>query len=725
MNRAAVSVQESDIASKLVNNNIAHNRSLSSFITSTWLPLVAESQSISITTKPLVQPRLKIGAADDKYEQEADQLADEVMRMSKSRLLSSAAEPRLSNNSHSGSGLSRRVHPSCAAQNQTTQQAQAQASYRVQAKPVVEPCLLQRQEMDEEEDEELQIQAKALGQSPVLTPNIASGIRSLHGSGRLLPQTEREFFEPRIGVDFSRVNIHTDHRAADLAGKINARAFTVGNCIVFGAGQYQPRSYQGRRLMAHELIHVVQQSNAQNANLSLVQRDAPASPSAAASGGLSDEMIRQIARRLRLAMRGWGTDEEAIYSSFSGRTQEQVDEIARVYQQMYQRSLIDDLRDELTESEMMRLAIFSPTMAVREGEDTARNLADMVAHQLNRAMDRIGTDEESVYAALSGRTVTERRAIKAAYRRLTSRELEADIRSEFSGTELTEALRLLNQGMLEPEDELYFAMQGAGTDEATLFRVLRQFGGNKNTIINMMSAYRTKYGDFLSDLRGDLSAAEYARASRLLWFLSGYVPEVRYSSRRVYGYSRQDTTKLYGVQSAANLVPASAFDQTASVYTDYTRKWQNRLNLSLILGSFANDCGQYAEHLISLTGRTPPARPGTRISRPGIALRPTNDLQPGEAYFIRPVSGGVGEAVAEDILSPWNNTVTVRKNLTNFHMATVVARDHRTVVTSEVNAAFPGRVTPWFTMYRGNRGFYRTYRREYRASGQDPELWRL
>ena len=121
-----------------------------------------------------------------------------------------------------------------------------------------------------------------------------------------------------------------------------------------------------------------------------------------------------------------------------------------------------------------------------------------------------------------------------------------------------------------------------------------------------------------------------------------------------------------------------------------------------------------------LAGRAPNMR---RISQPGIALRPAAGLQPGEAYFIRPVASG-GEAVAEDVLAPWNHTDTVRKSLTNFHVATVVARDNTTVVTSEVNAAFQ-HFEPWFTMYQGNRGFYRTYRREYRADGRDPELMRM
>ena len=62
-------------------------------------------------------------------------------------------------------------------------------------------------------------------------------------------------------LEFSRMRIHTDTRAADIAQSLNARAFTVGRDVVFGAGQYHPETAKGQRLLAHELTHVVQQVN--------------------------------------------------------------------------------------------------------------------------------------------------------------------------------------------------------------------------------------------------------------------------------------------------------------------------------------------------------------------------------------------------------------------------------------------------------------------------------
>ncbi|MEU9455112.1 DUF4157 domain-containing protein [Streptomyces sp. NPDC048277] len=69
----------------------------------------------------------------------------------------------------------------------------------------------------------------------------------------------RDFFEPRFGADFSRVRLHSDAEAASSARAEQARAYTLGEDVVFGAGQYAPETTAGRRLLAHELAHVLQQ----------------------------------------------------------------------------------------------------------------------------------------------------------------------------------------------------------------------------------------------------------------------------------------------------------------------------------------------------------------------------------------------------------------------------------------------------------------------------------
>jgi hypothetical protein len=107
---------------------------------------------------------------------------------------------------------------------------------------------------------------------------LQSGISSLRGGGEPLPETFRDFFEPRFTHDFSHVRIHAGLDANRLSAAIRARAFTVGNEIVFGQGEFAPHSSAGRRLLAHELTHVMQQGASTHSgakqNSNIIQRAA-------------------------------------------------------------------------------------------------------------------------------------------------------------------------------------------------------------------------------------------------------------------------------------------------------------------------------------------------------------------------------------------------------------------------------------------------------------------
>ncbi|MEM9292154.1 MAG: DUF4157 domain-containing protein [Acidobacteriota bacterium] len=78
-------------------------------------------------------------------------------------------------------------------------------------------------------------------------------------SGSPLPESERSFFEPRFGADLSGVRVHTGAAAQRATSAVQARAFALGSDMVFGAGEYRPGSTAGRRLIAHELTHTLQQ----------------------------------------------------------------------------------------------------------------------------------------------------------------------------------------------------------------------------------------------------------------------------------------------------------------------------------------------------------------------------------------------------------------------------------------------------------------------------------
>ena len=81
----------------------------------------------------------------------------------------------------------------------------------------------------------------------------------LRSGGEPLSTPVRAHMESRFGRDFSQVRVHADERAAEASEAVDARAFTAGRSIVFGAGEYQPETGPGRMLLAHELAHVVQQ----------------------------------------------------------------------------------------------------------------------------------------------------------------------------------------------------------------------------------------------------------------------------------------------------------------------------------------------------------------------------------------------------------------------------------------------------------------------------------
>lgn len=170
-----------------------------------------------------VQTKLAISSPGDEYEQEADRVADAIVRTSDARTKSETTFA-----------------------NQTR------------------PTNIQRQPSSEDETEEIEVHAKhseggGARAEAASESSIQNRIDGLGGSGREMPHSVKSYFEPRFGQDFGGVRLHTDANAARLAKSINARAFTVGRDIVFGAGEYAPQTLEGKRLLAHELTHVLQQ----------------------------------------------------------------------------------------------------------------------------------------------------------------------------------------------------------------------------------------------------------------------------------------------------------------------------------------------------------------------------------------------------------------------------------------------------------------------------------
>ncbi|NEP03102.1 MAG: DUF4157 domain-containing protein [Symploca sp. SIO2E9] len=176
----------------------------------------------------LIQGKLTIGQAGDKYEQEADQVASEVVR-------------------------------------------------QINAPAPIQTALddsIQTREEEEEDKNELRrkpmVQLEPGDGGMVAPPNLEASIQRARGSGVPLSKKIRQPMDQAFGADFSRVRIHTDAHSDQLNRSIQARAFTTGQDIFFRQGAYNPGSRGGQELIAHELTHVVQQ------NGSAVQRQSEA-----------------------------------------------------------------------------------------------------------------------------------------------------------------------------------------------------------------------------------------------------------------------------------------------------------------------------------------------------------------------------------------------------------------------------------------------------------------
>jgi Domain of unknown function (DUF4157) len=128
------------------------------------------------------------------------------------------------------------------------------------------------QVMQKDRREPLQTKPVRKGDASETTvPPIVQEVISCHGPP--LDSTTREWMRSRFGHDFSTVRVHTDARAAESARALGARAYTVGSELVFDAGQYAPGTAEGRRLLAHELTHVMQQRSSSSPRIQRQPQD--------------------------------------------------------------------------------------------------------------------------------------------------------------------------------------------------------------------------------------------------------------------------------------------------------------------------------------------------------------------------------------------------------------------------------------------------------------------
>jgi len=173
--------------------------------------LIKENSSPIYT--PFIQPKLTTGQLNDSYEQEANSVAKQVMRMPQQNFIQNKY---VSSDHINRKPLSQTITPFIQIKSDTTNH---------------------------------------------VSNSISQSIHSSRGKGNSIDNATQSFMSSRFGNDFSKVKIHTDGEAIQLNRNLNAKAFTVGSDIYFNQGQYQPNSAGGKQLLAHELAHVVQQQN--------------------------------------------------------------------------------------------------------------------------------------------------------------------------------------------------------------------------------------------------------------------------------------------------------------------------------------------------------------------------------------------------------------------------------------------------------------------------------
>jgi len=209
---------------------------------------------------PVIQPKLTINQPNDIYEQEADAMADKVMRMT---------DPSINDNLFFKPSVSdiQRKCDHCEEEEKKMQRSEnnneitdtTQKTEVPQVQRKCGPCADEEiHRMMAEEEEEESVQRKTADANEI-DPNLESGLSNL-GGGQPLSASARSFFEPRFGQSFSDVRVHTGAEASRAAKSINARAYTLGNNIAFASGEYDSSSASGRSLIAHELTHTLQQS---------------------------------------------------------------------------------------------------------------------------------------------------------------------------------------------------------------------------------------------------------------------------------------------------------------------------------------------------------------------------------------------------------------------------------------------------------------------------------
>lgn len=259
----------------------------------------ASNRSSSSFFGPKVQKKLTTGTVGDRYEKEADNVADKVVNKPKTGgLLQSKSEETVQQKPLSET-ISK-VQKQDLAQEKSLpkrdkeedkkvqkksdkeeedkkvqKKAEKEEDKKVQKKSDKEEDKKVQKKVEKEEDkkaqkkcdkeEEKPVQAK-LNESNSVNEGVESDLNSSKDGGKRMDANTKQEMEAGFGADFSDVNIHTDSKAVQMSEQLGAQAFTHGNDVYFNKGKYNPDSKEGKHLLAHELTHTIQQTGSKTAS---------------------------------------------------------------------------------------------------------------------------------------------------------------------------------------------------------------------------------------------------------------------------------------------------------------------------------------------------------------------------------------------------------------------------------------------------------------------------
>ena len=219
---------------------------------------------------------------------------------------------------------------------------------------------------------------------------------------------------------------------------------------------------------------------------------------------INGDTAKADAAKLNQALTGLTDDEDAVYQTLEGRSEEEIAAIKKEYKALTGRDLESRMKSRLTKTENQRAT------SLLEGDQASADAA-----RIHQAVKGMGTDEDSIYETLEGKSKEERDAIAAAYKKQYGVDLDTRLSEDMSGNDFEKANTLLEDGKTSDVQKLRFAMEGMGTDEEAVQKVLA--GKSKEEVAQLKEDYKAATGrDLDSVLDSELGGRDLFDANQAL-----------------------------------------------------------------------------------------------------------------------------------------------------------------------------------------------------------------